>query len=163
LIKDEQSSELTDERPGSLIDLPTVKIRGTNLELKLSWCMALRRPASRMIQRDLHISSKQGTRPEVSNMTIAFQPSSTRRSRSEASNVIPVFQDQTRVASLTYEIYVFKKTMSDTRVFINKSHIFSFQHQSMSLLLQSVQQYASKSNRQLYWFNNIPANKSKLR
>jgi len=33
---------------------------------------------------------------------------------------------------------------------------------SMSLLLQSVQQYTSKNNQQLYRFNSTPINKSEL-
>ena len=51
----------------------------------------------------------------------------------------PCFKDKTRVASSF------------------------FQHQSISLLLQSFQQYTSKSNHQLYWFNSTPINKSELR
>jgi len=141
---------LTVERPGSFIVLPMVEIRGTDLELKLSGCVALKRPAfqmifvSRMIQCDLRVSSKQGLHPEASNATFAFHESHisnklNTRLMTQKHPRESAIQDQIRVASSTDEIRNFKKTKSDTRVFINSSHIFSFQHQSMSLLLQSVQ------------------------
>ena len=64
---------------GHFIGLPMAEICGTDFELKLSWHVTLRRPAfqttssSRMIQRDLRISSKRHPCPKASSATFASQ------------------------------------------------------------------------------------------
>jgi len=86
-------------------------------------------------------------------MRVAFQTSSMRDSRLEASNTWSSrFKNMTRVAS----------SIDETRVFINKGCVFSCQHWSMSPLLQLVQQYTGKTNQKLYQFNSTSINKPEL-
>ena len=111
--RDEQSSELTDETPGSFIDLPTAEIRGAYLELKSSWHMAPRRiafqttSASRIIQRNHCILSKQSSRSKASNTTSAFHEShvsnklNVRLTFRSTQHAIMHFKVKTRVAFST--------------------------------------------------------------
>ena len=136
--------------------------------------MALRRPAfwmtftSKMFQRDLRVSTKRGSRLEASNAISAFHENRVSDKlnarltfRSIERDPLVSRPDKSRVFNRCDSH--FKKTKSDTRVFINRSRVFFFQSRSMSLLLQLVQQYNDKCNQQLYRFNSTPTTKSELR
>ena len=98
--------------------------------------------ASRSIQRDLYISRESCFRQAQHEAYVQKHPTLSPHFKTRQESHL----QKMRFTSSKDEIYIFKKTKSDTRVFINKSRVFSFQHRSMSLLLQSAQQYTSKGN-----------------
>ena len=155
-------SELTVEKPRSSISPSVVEIRGAYLELNSSQTRVQRGACISVWKLQMR-SSRFESRVSIAiksriSMAIESRVSTTIKSRVSTTIESCV---STIIESRVSNSLKFTSPLDQHDDCVYKGCFLSHT-KSMSLLLQSVQQYTCKSDRQLHWFNSTPINKAEL-